>query len=99
MIIFRRLSGEECYCMIPNFLARACVNFAILYLELKGIVPTTKKQIIFGFLHLGRDDVVSGLKVAFITYREDREMNWEEGEVVAKTAMWLRGRIRQRLKG
>ena len=85
--------------MIPNFLARACVNFAILYLELKGIVPTTKKQIVSGFLHLGRDDVVAGLKMAFMAYREDREINREEGEVVAKTAMWLRARLRQRLKG
>ena len=95
----RKYCGEECYCMIPNYLARACVNFAILYLELKGIVPTTKKQIISGFLHLGRGDVVAGLKTAFMTYREDREMNWEEGVVVAKTAMWLRARLRQRFKG
>ena len=93
------LFRSECYCMIPNYLARECVNFAILYLELKGIVPTTKQQIVSAFLNLGRDEVVAGLKAAFVTYREDREMNWEEGEVVAKIAMWLRGRLRQRLKG
>jgi predicted nucleotidyltransferase len=97
--IHRKYCGEEYYCIIPNYLARACVNFAILYLELNGIIPTTKKQIVSAFLNLGRAKVVAGLKAAFITYREDREMNWEEGEVVAKTAMWLRGRLRQRLKG
>ena len=56
-------------------------------------------QIVSAFINLGRAEVVAGLKAAFITYREDREMNWEEGEVVAKTAMWLRGRLRQRSKG
>ena len=98
-MILTNLVSSVNRCIIPNYLARACVNFAILYLELKGIVPTTKKQIVSAFLNLGRAEVVVGLKAAFISYREDREMSWEEEEVVAKTAMWLRGRLRQRLKG
>ncbi len=43
-------------------MAHACVNFAILNLELKGFVPTTKKQIVSAFLNLGRDKIMGALK-------------------------------------
>lgn len=51
---------------ISNTVCRVIVNYAILYLELKGIIPTTKKEIVRGlesrsFIHL--KDVKKALKI------------------------------------
>jgi len=42
----KKYCKERCHCEIYDGLARAVVNFAILYLEFKGIIPLTKKTII-----------------------------------------------------
>ena len=49
---------EECRCLISNNLARAAVNFSILYLETNGTVPISKGEIKKGMERLTSDNIL-----------------------------------------
>ncbi|MDI6793741.1 MAG: hypothetical protein QME81_12900 [bacterium] len=60
----KRFCQKRCLCEVGDYLARATVNFAILFLELHGLVPTTKDKVFKGFKEFGRNDLIPGLKIA-----------------------------------
>lgn len=51
--VHKKLCGSEmCTCSFDNGSARVAVNWSILFLEVNGIIPTTKKQIAKGIVKL-----------------------------------------------
>lgn len=89
---------EECHCHVSDILARVAVNLAILYLETKGVVPTTKRQIWEHSRRMFRSEVnLKGLRVALEVSHQDRDMNLPETEEVLKLASWLRRNLAKKL--
>jgi predicted nucleotidyltransferase len=89
---------KDCMCEVGDYLARATVNFAILFCELHGFVPTTKGKVLKGFQKFGRDDLMSGMQIALRVSRQDRFMSGKEAEKVKLTAVWLRNTLARRLR-
>ena len=90
---------EACQCWIEDSLARSAVNMAILFSETKGIVPTTKKQIERHFREQAEDESLSAaLALALRVSREERSMSYDEAQVVAHVAGWLRDRLMEALR-
>ena len=80
-------------------LARVAVNFCILFLEIQGLVPTTKSQILRHFRDTVDDQaLIEGLELALVVSRQERWMTYEEGKTVAQVAAWLRGQLIGHLK-
>ena len=94
----KKYCRERCMCEVGDYLARAAVNFAILFCELHGFVPTTKDQVLKGFRKYGRNDFASGLRVALRVSRQERNMSRKEAETVHPTARWLRDTLARRLR-
>jgi len=95
----KHCTEEECQCWIEDSLARSAVNMAILFVETKGIVPTTKKQIQRHFRDQVEDEHLNtGLALALRVSREDRSMNYNEARSVAHVAGWLRDRLMEILQ-
>jgi predicted nucleotidyltransferase len=95
----KRFCRRGCTCEVGDYLARAAVNFTILFLELHGLVPTTKNKILKGFRRFGKEDLVSSLEVALEASRQHRPLSKEEAEAIHPTLRWLRDTLRRRLQG
>ncbi len=90
----RERCGTECTCYISDNLARAVVNFAILFLETQGVVPTSKRQIQSGF----QEKVIDGrlnvaLTLALTISRQERSMDYQEGVQLKHLADWQHERL------
>jgi predicted nucleotidyltransferase len=94
----KRFCQKRCVCEVSDCLARATVNFAILFSELHGSVPTTKVKVLKGFRTFGRTDLISGLRIALRVSRQKRPMSRKEAETVKRTAKWLRDTLARRLR-
>ena len=95
----KHCTEEKCHCWIEDSLARSAVNMGILFLETKGIVPTTKRQIERHFRNQVEDgDLRTGLVLALRVSREERVMNYNEAQSVAHVAGWLRDRLIETLQ-
>jgi len=90
----RKYCRRRCYCEVGDYFARATVNFSILYLETKGIVPTTKREIWENCKKLLPRRLLKGLKVSFKVYHQRRNLRSAEAEEVYQTASWLRRRLK-----
>ena len=93
----KRYCLRRCRCQIGDHLARATVNFAILFLETKGIVPTTKKKIKTYIRRFLPRDLMRGLLTAFKVYHKTRNLRASEADEVFRTASWLRRRLKRAL--
>ncbi len=94
----KRYCKKRCTCEVGDYLARATVNFAILFSELHGFVPTTKDKVLKGFRKFGKKDLIPGLRVALRISRQDRPLSRKEAEKVYPTARWLRDRLARRFR-
>jgi predicted nucleotidyltransferase len=93
-----RFCNEECHCFISDNLPRAAVNFAMLYLEVKGTVPVSKGEIREGIKGQIADDIMVGLKTALQVCHEERDMVYDEAVAIEKTATWLKERLIEALR-
>ena len=90
----REYCGTECTCHISDTLARTVVNFAILFLETQGVVPTTKKQIQQCFQEKVADTGLNtALVLALTISREERSLDYPEGIQLESLADWLHKRL------
>ena len=88
----------KCHCVISNYLVRATVNFAILFLELNGIVPTTKKEIFNGLKKIKfPEDKLRGVKIALKAHHKDCSVNRDECRIMAKSAVWFKCKLSHQL--
>jgi predicted nucleotidyltransferase len=95
----RRFCREECHCDISDNLARGCVNFCIIFLELRGCVPTTKAQIRKGFKQMTRGRrLIQGLETALKVHHEGRSSSLEEAKAIYYTSKWLKRKIERLLQ-
>lgn len=88
--------------MISNNMARVVVNLAILFLESRGIVPTTKKKIRQGISGV-KPELSTAAEQALIIRKQDLFMDWEQFCLMGRTARYLRKELisffRNSLKG
>jgi len=85
---------EKCVCHIDDTIARVAVNLAILFLETRGIVPTTKVQVQRHFEEQVEDEVLRvGLCQALSVSREKRWIDYSEAQPVVHVAAWLRDQL------
>jgi len=94
--LHRSLCKDKCECEISNLLARAMVNWSILYLELNGIVPTTKKQILKGMFKIN-NDLVFDLKIALDVRRNDLYLNLNQAKSMYKSVNVLKRELQDKL--
>jgi len=94
----KRFCQKRCTCEVGDYLARATVNFAILFSELHGFVPTTKDKVLKGFRKFGKKNLIPGLRVALRISRQDRPLSRKEAETVYPTVRWLRDTLARRLR-
>lgn len=91
----KKFCKNRCCCEVGDYLARAAVNFAILYLETQGIVPTTKSKVFTGLRDAGNKRFRRGLEIALDAHRCDRSLAKKEADSVFYTADWLRQRLQK----
>lgn len=85
---------ERCVCHVEDTIARVVVNLAILFLETRGVVPTTKNQIRRHFEEQVGDEALRvGLCRALSVSREERWMDYSEAQPVVHVATWLRDQL------
>ncbi|MCK4388739.1 MAG: nucleotidyltransferase domain-containing protein [Desulfobacterales bacterium] len=88
---------EKCECFVPDYLARAAVNFSILYLETRGVVPVSKGEIRKGMRNIVPKNIFKGLNTALRICHEGIVMDYYEAVEVKNTATWLKDRLIQKL--
>jgi len=93
----RKFCDEECHCLIPDNLARATVNFSILFLETHGVIPVSKGEIRKGMEGRATREIQEGLEMALQVCHEDRSMSYEEAKEIAKAASWLKEKLVEEL--
>jgi len=75
-----------------NDICRPVVNFSILYLELQGIIPTSKKQVLRG-LEKVAPELVEDARDSMYTFRQDRFLTREEAKRLGAAASDLKNRL------
>lgn len=93
----KKFCKEKCQCFVPDHLARAAVNFAILYLETRGVVPVSKGEIRKRMKNMVSRDIFKGLNTALRICHEGIVMDYYEAVEVKNTATWLKDRLIQQL--
>jgi len=89
----RRFCKKKCECYLPDDLARVVVNFAILYLELRGFVPVSKFQIRREIIkHVGKSDM-KNIELALTLAGRDKRMTLEQNLAIMSIAKKLRRRL------
>jgi hypothetical protein len=89
----RKFCQEKCDCFISDNLARAALNFAILYLEADGVIPVSKGEIRRAMRGRVSQEILDGLEMALQACHEDRDMSYDEAEEVERTARWLKEKL------
>ncbi len=91
--------GEEFSPFYENNICRAIVNYSILYLELKGIIPTTKRQVIRGLNYLDfSKEVTKDVESSMYIVRDDRLMNKDEIDRFIDSARYLKSSLQHLLE-
>lgn len=81
---------------ISDSLPRGVVNFSILFLETRGFIPTTKKDLRYCFYREVRDkEIRNGFKVALKAHHEDRDISLKEAIKVYASGEFLKKEIRK----
>lgn len=93
----KKFCKEKCQCFLPDNLARAAVNFAILYLETRGVVPVSKGEIRKGMRNIVPKNIFKGLNTALRICHDGIVMDYYEAVEVKNTATWLKDRLIQKL--
>lgn len=99
----KKFCRKECHCDLFDDIARVTVNFCILYLETKGIVPTSKKQIIKNLkmykLSILRipPKIFRGIKLALKLSGKDRCLTLNEADKILLSAVWYKKQLSQAL--
>jgi len=79
---------------VDDTIARVCVNFAILYLEKKGFVPVSRRQIsLRARQYLSHKDF-QGLRLALKYSGKDTAIPLEQAETILRTTRLLKSRLR-----
>lgn len=90
----------KCDCTVFDDIARVAVNFAILYLETKKIIPVSKRQILNNIkkssLNLSQD-VREGIKLALKFSGKDKYLTLTQADKISLTATWLKKNLKLKL--
>lgn len=84
---------------VSDYLSRGVVNFGILFLETKGCIPTTKRDLGMCFYKEIRDEEIKkGFKIALSSHHEDRDISLKEAEKVYLSGEFLKDQINKYFK-
>ncbi len=79
---------------VSDCLTRGVVNFGILFLEIKGYIPTTKRDLGKRFYKEIHDkEIREGFKIALKSHHEDRDISIKEAEKVYLSGEFLNNQI------
>lgn len=80
---------------VIDCLSRAVVNFGILFVETKGYIPTTKKDLERCFNKEIEDKRIrEGFKIAIHVHHEDRDVSLSEAEKIYYTGKYLKEELK-----
>ena len=94
----RKFCKEKCDCTVFDDIARVAVNFAILYLETKGVVPVSKCQILKNIKKssLGLpEDSLGGIKLALKFSGKDKYLTLAQADKILSNANWFKKRLKR----
>jgi predicted nucleotidyltransferase len=87
-------SRRKKFDFVSDYLPRAVVNFGTLFLETKGYIPTTKRDLgncFYKEIHDGK--AKEGFKIALESHHEDRDISLKEAEKVYLSGEFLKKQI------
>lgn len=96
-----RFCKKECHCSLFDDIARVTVNFSILYLETKGVIPVSKRQIIFNFTKFPFKipiEVIKGLRLSLRLSGRDERLTLKEVYEIMPSTVWFRKHLFMALK-
>ena len=79
---------------VDDTIARVCVNFAILYLEKRGFVPASRRQILLRAKQYFSRNELQGLRLALKYSGKDTDIPLEKAEIILTSARLLKSRLR-----
>ncbi|MFW6129502.1 MAG: nucleotidyltransferase family protein [Candidatus Aminicenantaceae bacterium] len=97
--LHKKFCKTECTCTFFDDIARVAVNFAILYLETRKIIPLSKKQIMVHFEKClsprssSSTNVLKGLALAIELSGRDRFLKASEIEQILLCTNWLEKKL------
>jgi predicted nucleotidyltransferase len=90
----KKFCKNKCHCMVNDDIARVVVNFSILYLETKGIIPLSKRQIFMKIKNFFLPtNVFQGIKLALKFSGKDRYLTLKEAKQILFSAHWFKRRL------
>jgi hypothetical protein len=96
----RKFCKKRCICWPSDGIARVVVNFSILYLETKGIVPLSRVQIVRGFVNgvsFKNQPVLKGVRLAVKYSGKEKALTLSQAEAMFLSARWLKARLSRAL--
>ncbi len=95
---FRRNKKRK-FDFVSDCLPRGVVNFGILFLETKGYIPTTKRDLGKCFYkEIHDEEIKKGFKIALKSHREDRDISLKEAERIYLSGEFLKNQINKYFK-
>ncbi len=92
---FRRNKKKK-FDFVSDCLPRGVVNFGTLFLETKGYIPTTKRDLGKCFYKEIRDEgIKEGFRIALEAHHEDRDISLKEAEKVYTSGEFLKKEIQK----
>lgn len=87
----KKFCKNKCHCCIFDDIARVVVNFSLLYLETKGIIPLSKREIFKNIKRISfSENVVKGIKLALKLSGKDKYLTLKEAEEILFAARYLK---------
>lgn len=96
----KKFCKPGCHCSVFDDIARVTVNFAILLLETRQIIPLSKKQIIKNIKKYTpplSNNVLKGIKTALKFSGKDRFLSLKEADEISFSANWLKRNLSKAL--
>ena len=92
--VHKKFCKDKCHCMIYDDIARVVVNFAILFLETKGIIPLSRNKILKNIKRFPpSENIFKGIKLALKLSNKDKYLTLKEAEKIMFSAHWLKRRL------
>ena len=94
----KKFCKGKCNCTVFDDIARITVNFAILYLETKNIVPVTKTQIVRNIKKSSSSltkNVLEGVKLALKFSGKDKYLTLKQADKISFSSNWFKSRLKR----
>ena len=95
----KKFCKNKCHCCIFDDIARVVVNFAILFLETKGIIPLSRDKILKNIERFTpSENIFKGIKLALKLSGKDKYLTLKEAEKIMFSAHWFKRKLVKELR-